>query len=75
VERLKVRKNEEDLNTSPPSYIPELVVYPNVHHGYDLPPGRGNTNQGEHGWLPNPQAAEDTRKRAIALFQKHLGND
>jgi dienelactone hydrolase len=75
VENLKVRsRSGNNLDESPQRYISELVVYPGVHHSYDLPLRRTETTP-VGTVAPDYRATKDSRKRIIAFFRNHLGSD
>ena len=61
-----------DDEGKPIGILPELVIYPGVHHSYDLPL-RGMYQLPLGTIAPDGGAASDTRRRIVAFFKKHLG--
>ena len=60
-----------DNGGNPVGILPELVTYSGVYHSFDLPlSGKQSTPIGAI--APNRRASEDTLRRVIDFFEKHL---
>ena len=60
-----------DENGQPIGIMPEMVIYPGVHHSYDLPI-RGIVYTPLGTVKADSDATKDSRKRVIAFFRKYL---